>query len=198
LVLKKNMNFGDPLKYLESVAEDFFATNICVYETANILLKDERFNFWSGSSLPHQHHYGTRGLVQHTAETVNLCLSIGMKYEWEGISYPVLFLASLFHDSGKMYDYECVNGFWQGTEHKRMIHHISRSGIYWNDAVKTVPDAYEMYFEQVLHCILSHHTSRIQGSPVAPKSREAWILTLCDNISARINDADTNDLLKNK
>jgi len=188
----------DPLLYLVGKAKEFQETNVCVYETANVLLKDKRFHFWSGSSLPHQHHYGTRGLVQHTAETVNLCMSIGEKYEWEGISYPVLFLAALYHDSGKMYDFECVNGVWQGTDHKRMIHHISRSGIYWNDAVKTVPDAYGLYFEPVLHCILSHHMDRIQGSPVAPKSREAWILTLCDNLSARMNDADTNDLIKNQ
>ena len=53
-----------------------------------------------------------------------------------------------------------------------------------------------MIQEDVLHVILSHHGNRLAGSPVAPKTREAWIIHLCDGISARLYDADTWDVVK--
>lgn len=168
-----------------------------VFFVANYLLDDERFKICSGSSKENEHHYGNNGLIQHTAEVVRLTEVLAKEYkDIYQIDETVLFLAALFHDSGKMYDYVNDGNVWKSAPHKRYIHHISRSGIIWNDASQTVPDIYSQYFESVLHCILSHHMERQFGSPVSPKSREAWLLTLCDNVSARMFDADTNDLIK--
>jgi len=168
-----------------------------IYTVSSFLLRDPRFKEWSGSSKPNQHHYGEKGLIRHTAEVVRLCDIMREEYEDSyDIDEKVLFLSALFHDSGKIYDYSRCGLVWYSDSHKRYIHHISRSGIIWNDAAQKVPSVYSRYFESVLHCILSHHTARELGSPVAPKSREAWILTLCDNMSARMFDADTNDLIK--
>lgn len=168
-----------------------------VLNVAMVLLGDNLFQICSGSSKPGQHHYGNRGLIRHTAEVINLTDIVRIQYQ---DSYDVdkteLFFAALFHDSGKMFDYECSQfEGWHSVDHKRMIHHISRSGIIWNDAVKTNQELYDKYFEKVLHAILSHHMSREAGSPVAPKSRVAWMVTLCDNLSARMYDADTLDIL---
>lgn len=168
-----------------------------VFRVANFLLFDPRFKEWSGSSKVNEHHFGTCGLINHTAEVVRL--SDVMVQEFEDlyqIDKTTLFLACLFHDAGKMYDYERQGASWGSAPHKRYIHHISRSALIWQEASKKSSKIHKQYFESVLHCVLSHHTSREAGSPVAPKSREAWILTLCDNMSARMFDADTNDLIK--
>ena len=186
-----------------------------VYNVCDGILKDERFPLWSGSSKPNQHHYGKGGLVQHISEVVETCFKIKSLYEHQyEIDSKELFLSALFHDVGKMYDYEpdmkvqkhgsTLELFvgaepnynkWKSAEHKRMIHHISRSGIMWAENAKKDEGIYEEYFEKVLHAILSHHTCREAGSPVAPKSRVAWLVTLCDNMSARMYDADTLDVL---
>jgi len=50
--------------------------------------------------------------------------------------------------------------------------------------------------DKVLHAILAHHGCREAGSPVAPKTREAWLVHFCDGISARMDDADTWDIIK--
>jgi 3'-5' exoribonuclease len=87
---------------------------------------------------------------------------------------------------------------WSGSPHKRMIHHISRSAIEWSLAASRETTLTTEMHEEVLHAILAHHGTRAWGSPVAPKSRIAWLVHLCDNISARMYDADTLDTVKEK
>lgn len=154
---------------------------------------------------------------------VNAALTNEASVGKKSIDIATLLLAALYHDVGKMWDYVPVkpsrlsedspvrevdfeglqdytrNGAadfiqWKGASHKRTIHHISRSGIEWTKAVERTGLGKDIE-DQVLHCILSHHGQREWGSPVAPKSREAWLLFLCDGISARMNDADSFDMV---
>jgi 23S rRNA maturation-related 3'-5' exoribonuclease YhaM len=48
----------------------------------------------------------------------------------------------------------------------------------------------------ITHNILSHHGMREWGSPVAPATKEAWILHLCDNMSARLDDCNKHDKIQ--
>ena len=176
-----------------------------VLKVCNPILVDPRFVQWSASTKAWQHHYGEGGLVTHTADVVGLCLFLNGYYDEQyTVDTIELFFAAFFHDLGKMYDYEPVNyspvdGFknanWQGTEHKRLIHHISRSGLIWNEMARRSQPIYDKYHDKVLHAILAHHGMRERGSPVAPKTRVAWLVHHCDSISARMNDADTLDIV---
>jgi 3'-5' exoribonuclease len=182
------------LAYIERTANDLGVSHI-----ANEIIGDGRFYLWSGSSRREQHHYGKHGLVRHTAEVIMLCLAndaiLGC-----GMSTKELFLAALFHDCGKMWDYGPVGPnpdyeWWYSTEHKRKIHHISRSAIQWNLAAEKweLAKLATIDVDEITHAILAHHGQRAWGSPVAPKSGLAWMLHLCDGISARMNDCDTWD-----
>lgn len=169
-----------------------------VYDYSKYVLEDERFWGWSASSLinndpksPKLHHYGRGGLATHTTEVVELCLHNAERYP--GVNKRVLFLAALYHDVGKIWDYEFRDGEWYGNEHKRRIHHIIRSALFWNEVCVKKPNPYS---EDVLHCILSHHGRREWGSPVAPDTKEAWLLHLCDAMSARMDDCLRVDMLK--
>lgn len=200
----------EPLLYLRDIAAQHGCGDI-----ASIVLDDPRFPVWSGSSGPHQHHYGDGGLARHTAEVVRLCLANieTLKLSTTAPSWGVpsgreAFLAALFHDYGKIWDYEFwpahtdTTGHhhpdeWRSTPHKRLVHHISRSAIEWSRAVDRFP-AYRDIEEPVLHAILAHHGLREWGSPVAPKTRLAWLLHLCDGLSARFDDADSLDIVAHK
>ena len=159
-----------------------------VYEVCKVFLDSENFARWSGSSKPNQHHYGEGGLAQHTLEVVNTCFRVKSLYEHQyEIDSKELFLAAFFHDLGKMYDYRpcvVVHHFdysrWESTDHKRLIHHISRSATIWSERSKLSHYIHDKYHDRVLHAILAHHGKREHGSPVAPKTRVAWILTLCE------------------
>lgn len=178
---------------------------------AGHVILDPRFLTWSGSSKPQQHHYGKGGLLQHTTEVVELCLDAARRYAEHDINPRALFLAALFHDCGKMWDYEPhpdngnqigewkgVRDDWGGSPHKRLIHHVSRSAIEWSLAVEKDGVLKKELGDDVLHAILSHHGSRQTGSPVAPKTRVAWLVHLCDGMSARMYDADTWDIVKGR
>lgn len=179
-----------PIKALRSLASHHNVVNI-----ASIVLNDEKFPLWSGSSKENQHHYGDGGLIRHTLEVAELSgqANCYLKYPVDAKS---LFLACLFHDCGKMWDYEKdANGKWGASIHKRRIHHISRSAIVWSNAVYQFP-IYRDIENDVLHAILAHHGQREYGSPVAPNTKLAWLLHLNDSISARIDDAEKFDRIQ--
>jgi 3'-5' exoribonuclease len=184
-----------------------------VYDIASVVIDDPRFELWSGSSKEHQHHYGKGGLCKHTYEVVELCITNCSLLQLN-IDQVELYLSALFHDCGKMWDYDphiedtsdprghdpsykVDYSSWHGNEHKRLIHHISRSALVWNSACIQHGGKYDKYTDLVTHNILSHHGQREWGSPVMPKTKAAWLLHLCDGISARMNDADKWDFVKN-
>lgn len=181
------------LDYLKLMAKTYEVEDVC-----NFLLDDKRLPLWSGSGKSFQHHYGQGGLITHLTETVQLCFINKAFFPNTEIDDTELFMSALFHDAGKLYDYKPVDYYdnWEGTDHKRYIHHISRSAIMWSEACKRNDSTYEKYHDKVLHAILSHHGTREHGSPVAPKSRVAWLVHLCDGISARMYDADSWDMIR--
>ena len=189
------------------------AKSLKVSKIANVVLNDERFAICSGSSKPIHHHFGDGGLLKHTFEVVELCLNNNEYFKPlnKAVCDRKLFLAALFHDSGKMWDYTysghilydepatpCSNHGkvegWIATPHKRNVHHISRSGILWSQSAKD--HGFKDQNDEVLHAILAHHGLRNWGSPVPPNSRLAWLLHLCDGISARMDDGERWDCLK--
>ena len=169
------------------------AHNHCVKDMVEPVLDDPRFETWSGSSKRKDgqiaHHYGHGGLAQHTLEVVEIALAAN-----KGLGKPVeewqIVVAGIYHDVGKLDDYEEVDGEWVSTEHKRMFYHLTRSAIVWHDYCKArkIPKTEE---EPILHAILAHHGRQEWGSPVTPKSQLAVLIHLADSISARMNDFKT-------
>lgn len=183
------------MNYREELAK--MAAYAGVSTIASYVLEDKDFPSHSGSHLKRAHHYGYGGLLRHTHE---VCKISGMMYEMFKELHPslrldVLFLAALFHDYGKIWDYDFddVTGEWKVVPHKRKIHHIHRSVIEWERIARTAGLDYD-FIEEVSHCILSHHGQPTWGSAIAPLTREAWILHLADGMSARIDDCDRVDL----
>lgn len=164
--------------------------------------KFPQFEYWSGSGKNIHHHYGEGGLARHTKEVIDLMISSDQVLKLD-LRYDLIFLAGLFHDVGKLWDYKrievtegCYNrSEWVKTTHARNIHHISRSALVWTKAVDST-GLYKEEHDEILHAILSHHGQRTWGSPVAPNSKLAWLLHLCDSISARMDDCEKIDLVK--
>lgn len=159
------------------------------------------FFYWTGSGRPEHHHYSLYGLSQHTMEVIDFAMAIlrtsTQNHDKQPVNPSSLFYACLFHDLGKIWDYRTTNAEmteWTVTDHKRLIHHISRSHLEWHKMADKFPAITDEIRWEVAHAILSHHESRDWGSPVSPKGRLAWIVCLADKTSARLDDCDRLDL----
>lgn len=177
-----------------------------VLALADEVLDNDKFEIWSGSGLGFQHHYGKGQLAQHTLEVVEIALANNAYFKTlgKGLDDRLVYLAAVFHDAGKMWDYAPQEDYnelldtdfvnydkWGSTDHKRKIYHISRSALIWSKAFDKYgsflpPEAHD----EVLHAILAHHGQREWGSPVTPKTKLGWLIHLADNMSARFDDCE--------
>lgn len=164
---------------------------------SDYVLMNPQFAVWTASSNSAVHHFGMGGLASHTREVVDLCLLNNEYFKNQKYKYidpKLVFLAALFHDIGKLDDYVPADGNWDITEHtvwtttykKKTIYHITRSVILWHEAVKGT--IFLDYEDEVTHAILSHHGRPEWKSAIVPQTKLAWLLHLCDSISARISD----------
>ncbi len=173
-----------------------------VYDS--LLIDYPQFKRWSGCHNPQLHHYGEGGLMRHTWEIMEVgfhTISIPSLNLTGKIDPVEFYLAALFHDNGKMYDYTEVTNSggttWKSLDHKRLIYHLPRSVLIWHDTIKEFEELNDKYHDAVMHDILAHHGSWEYGSPVAPKTHAAWLLYLSDSISARMDDCDRLDVVLN-
>lgn len=174
----------------------------CWYLTQYVL-GHHRFPLWSAASKPGTHHYGKGGLAQHTLEVAELCLMNNVYFakDGRGVDTVQLFVAAVFHDFGKIDDYEPVgretsdgdfvhdHENWKATDHKYKIHHVNKSAMAFNE-VCNIQMVNPEWRDEVVHAILAHHGRPEWGSPVEPQSRLAWILHLSDHMSARMFDCE--------
>lgn len=193
-----NDHYQNLIKYCEEYQITEFVQNV---------LTDGRFTYWSGSGKPEHHHYGDGGLLKHTSEVVMFCFDIATRHQAMGgvkVNIRELLVSAIWHDYGKIWDYQRdINGIWgKFDNHARRIHHISRSAIEfeknytWLTLQPWFKEDNNINRDNIIHNILSHHGQREYGSPVAPATKEAWILHLADNLSARLDDCEKHDIVK--
>ena len=126
------------------------------------------------------HHAYPGGLLNHTHQ---------MLYMLEGL-YPCLpypikvercILAILFHDYGKVYEY---NKQGETLPDMYLLGHIYLGAHKLQNVLEAQNvDAEEI--KRIVHCVLAHHGTREFGSPVLPCTQEAAIVSYLDNISAK-------------
>lgn len=136
------------------------------------------------------HHAYPGGLLNHTYQMLHMleglypCLPYNIKVER-------CVLAILFHDYGKVYEY---NRQGETLPDMYLLGHIYLSAHKLNNVL----DAQHIDSEEtkrIVHCILAHHGQREYGSPVLPCTQEASIVTYLDNISAKVDGIEgTGDM----
>ncbi|HEX7260651.1 MAG TPA: HD domain-containing protein [Luteolibacter sp.] len=144
------------------------------------------------------HHARRGGLVEHVAQMMRAAHALCPVYP--ELNRDLLLAGVLFHDCGKLWENSYPeDGFAQiHSIHGEMLGHIPL-GIelvnkLWNDLMeangsdewKAIKPSTEMTRLHLLHLIGSHHGQYEFGSPVLPRTPEAFALHHIDNLDAKM------------
>ncbi|MGI6327722.1 MAG: 3'-5' exoribonuclease YhaM family protein [Dethiobacteria bacterium] len=131
------------------------------------------------------HHNYLGGLLDHTLEVVQICKYLTELYPGE-IDGSLLITAAIFHDIGKIEEYNADSFTFEQTDKGKLLGHITIGlGIVRKmiEMVPSFPDDLKMKLE---HMIISHHGEKEWGSPEVPQTFEAFALFHADLLSARL------------
>lgn len=137
------------------------------------------------------HHAGRRGLWEHSLNVAKLSGMIAAMYENK---YPVnrslVILASLIHDVGKIFEFQLNKTtamVERYSDRGKLLGHIYM-GATWVEKLlsRICPDDQGLKME-LLHIMLSHHGEYEFGSPKKPKTMEALIVSMADNLDANLD-----------
>jgi 3'-5' exoribonuclease len=153
-------------------------------------LKDKELmkKFCTAPAATQNHHSYIGGLLEHTHSMLSVAKAI-MPY------YPQLqsdlVLAGIFlHDMGKTEELSYDMAF-SYTDSGQLIGHIVQTILMVSNKTKVLEKAGLTVDKQILenleHIILSHHGQYEFGSPKLPMTAEAFLVSLLDNIDAKIN-----------
>lgn len=126
------------------------------------------------------HHAYPGGLLNHTHQMLHMFEGL-----YPCLPYPIkperCILSILFHDYGKVYEY---NRQGEATQDMYLLGHIYLSAHKLHNVLdEKGVDKEEV--KRIVHCVLAHHGTREFGSPVLPCTQEASIVSYLDNISAK-------------
>ena len=141
-----------------------------------------KFSRAPGGKLWHHAMFG--GLLEHTVSVMELCQWIANHYD--NVNGEMLVAGALLHDIGKT---EELGGRWaiDYTDTGRLVGHLNEGTIIVDRHIQQQEDFPPELRMQILHLILSHHGALHQGSPVVPKTLEAQILYMSDQMDSQIN-----------
>lgn len=140
----------------------------------------------STSQSPHAHHAYTGGLVQHTYEVVQQAIGIAY-WSLKPVSMEVVVTAAIWHDYMKIKQYvQDTAGDWVKTPYCKEHYHVAGSYAEFMIAASKEPQITTQLVNDIGHCILAHHGHNpAWGSPVAPITREAYIIHAADMLSSQ-------------
>ncbi len=150
------------------------------------------------------HHARRGGLVEHVAQMMRTAVQICVAYP--NLNRDLLVAGVLFHDVGKLWENSyAAKGFTMpylavadllghipmGAELVNKLWHDLLDGpIASEQQWMTLEPSNDQVRLHLLHLILAHHGEMAFGSPVVPKTPEAYALHYIDNLDAKMEMFD--------
>ncbi len=165
---------------------------------AEFFLREFGDRFRRAAAARSNHHARRGGLVEHVAQMLRLAGAVASVDA--RLNRDLLLAGVLFHDCGKLWENGLpADGFQMPFDERgELLGHIS-IGIelvnqLWRRLVgsetaagwEKLEPASEDVRLHLLHLIAAHHGELQFGSPVHPKTPEAWALHYVDNLDAKL------------
>jgi 3'-5' exoribonuclease len=130
------------------------------------------------------HHNYIHGLLEHSISVSRVADAIAGQYP--DVNRDLLMTGAILHDIGKVVEFNYTKAI-DYSDQGRLLGHIVLGEKIVADAINRLESFPEETELQLLHLILSHHGEKEYGSPIRPKTPEAFILNHADDIDAKAN-----------
>lgn len=130
------------------------------------------------------HHAYRGGLLEHVLSMAQAGTALARHY---GARADLVLAGAILHDIGKLQELAYDQGAISYTRDGNLVGHISIGLVVVRDAARGIAGFPDDLRAELEHLVLSHHGSRDRGSPVEPKSVEAFILAAVDELDARLH-----------
>ena len=197
---------GGPAALREKQTADFQLIRDCVAALndprlralAELFLSDFGDRFRRAAAARGNHHARRGGLVEHVAQMMRTARAICAVYP--ELNEDLVTAGVLFHDCGKLWENSLpADGFTMPFDERgELLGHITIGievvNALWRKLSTTdhasnwaeLRPASEDVRLHLLHLLAAHHGELQFGSPVPPKTPEAWILHYVDNLDAKL------------
>ena len=149
-------------------------------------IADEEFatRFQRAAAGKKWHHAYRGGLLKHCIEMAQLVNGVCSVYPT--LDRDLMLAAAFVHDIGKLEELS-DDLFIEYTTVGKLLGHLNLGAVMVEKAIAGVPDFPEDLRLHLLHCVLSHHGTLENGSPVVPKTPEAFAFHQIDNLGAQLD-----------
>lgn len=165
---------------LATVENEWLAKLIAAFMDDEVFVQ----RFVSAAAGKKWHHAHPGGLVLHCYEMAQLAEAVCKVFPQ--VDRELLLTAVLLHDIGKTE--ELSRGlFVDYTTEGKLLGHLVIGASIIDRRIAGIEGFPESLRMQLLHCVMSHHGSLENGSPVLPKTLEAQVLCHLDNMGAQVD-----------
>jgi 3'-5' exoribonuclease len=130
------------------------------------------------------HHAYRGGLLEHKLQMAAVGRHLARVYE---ANEDIVLAGVLLHDIGKLLELDNEPGGAAYTRDGNLIGHIGLGLIMVRETINGISGFPDVLRSQIEHLIVSHHGTREHGSPVEPRTVEAFIVAMTDELDTRIH-----------
>lgn len=187
-ILPRSKKTDDELKSrlfeLVDLVDDEFITKIML-----LFFEDEDFmaKYLKATAGKLWHHSYLGGLAEHSINVAEICIALAPRYEF--VSKDPLIFGGLFHDMGKIYQYN-ITSFIDFSDEGRLLGHISVADSKVVEQAAKIENFPPKLLVKLRHLILSHHGNLEYASPVVPQIPEAFLLYYADELDSKMGAID--------
>jgi len=128
------------------------------------------------------HHAYLGGLLAHTHSMMKIALFLAEHY---GLDKNIILMGVLFHDLGKVYEFN-IDPAPQSTLEGGLLGHLVIGVQKFRELVASIPGFPQELSTHIQHLIVSHHGEKEYGSPEVPKTQEAFVLHIIDLLDSKV------------
>ena len=138
--------------------------------------------FRSAPAARSMHHAFRSGLLEHTVSVTTVARTLARHY---GLNQDLVVAGCLLHDFGKIWELEIGTSI-EYTDDGRLIGHIPMEALFIDKKIAELEKFPAETRRQLLHILLAHHGEYEFGSPRRPKTPEALLVHMTDNLDSKI------------